>query len=71
MTHLIKFLLDLGVYFPPANMLSLKEHTMRHGTRNSHKLKVRHIAANMIEGNEYLSVFPGGKASENWRDEIE
>ena len=38
---------------------------MRHGIRNPNKLKLRHYSSCIVDINEYFTVFPGGKASDN------
>ena len=57
-THLNQFILDLGTYFNPENVISKKTRMMHHRTRKICKLKVRCYAACTVELNKYLTVFP-------------
>ena len=62
--HLNHIILSLDTYFFPINVLSKQNFAMRRGIRNPWKLKVRRLAARMIEINEYLDAFSEAKASE-------
>ena len=64
-SHLNWVILDLGSYFYPVNLLYKQECAMICGMRNTCELKVRPYAACMIDINDYLDAFPGGKASDN------
>ena len=63
-TQLKHIILGLGTYSFAINALSKKNCTMRRGTRNPRKLKMRHYTPFMIKLNEYLDAFPGAQARE-------
>ena len=63
MVYFNRFILGLGAYIFPVNVLSKKKRVMRHRTRNLLKLKLRCYTAHIIELNKYSASFPGIKAS--------
>ena len=65
-TNLNLFILGLGTSFTPINDLTKKKRMIICGIRKPRKLKARLYAAHIIELNEYLSIFPGEKASSNF-----
>ena len=54
----------LALYFSPVNLLSKQKRAMRRGMEKPRYLKVRRYAAQLIDLNEYLDLFPGDKLSE-------
>ena len=54
------FILSLGAYFS-VYAFSKQQHAMQCGMRKPIKLKVRYYTDSMVDTNESLNVFPGGK----------
>ena len=59
-------ILGLGTYLFPVNVLSKQKRTMRHGMRKPRGLKLRCYVYCMIDIDNYLDVFTGAKASDNF-----